>query len=909
MFEPLKETTLDWLGLPLLEAALLAALVAALLVLLFRRERRLVPGSVGAAISALRVILAVLVVALLAEPALTERTRQIHRARAFILMDDSQSMSLEDRDRPAWQKLREAIAIGLLPPGVRETAPGKAASRLARALEEAVDQKAVDQEAAAPVAPDLEEALREAEAAVASARPMLGAAACGQAAAGLAALRARSGVERREKGAALVDSLSRLQQKADELTAGRDDPAIREGMERASRLSRSQLATALIEGKGGEEEKGLAKEKGLAARLSRDLDVQVVSIGSATGEETNLGDPLLSAATSAPAEELAFLFLVSDGRHNHGRRPEDAARILQDMKVPVFTVSVGPGEAPRDVAIEKVELGGQVFAGESIEGELVVSSHGFPPGPVALKIHEGNAPDGKVVQETAVDIAPGATRIPLELPAGSAGRRKLTAVLSVREGEASEANNRKAFWVEVREDKAKVLSLEHRPRWQHRYLESLLSRDANTKLETHLLVKGAGGLRLPDRFPRDRSTLFEYDVILIGDVDPSVFSREMVESLQAFVSARGNTIAFLAGPKHLPRSYRGTGLEELIPVDLSDAADEAGASLAASAGAASSGFTLHLTRDGERSGLTSLLPSRERNRDLWPSLPAMLRLYSAGAARPAATVLARAVPDGGVPAPEKAAGVEAGPPVLVTTFAGAGRVVYVAVDETWRWRYRTGDTYFRRFWEQVLRWATANRLPEGDGFVRLGTDDVRYDEPATAALRAIVRDAAGNPVTDEWVDALIAAAGAPGEGREGKAARRVRLKPVPGAEGIYQGAAEDLAAGEYRVTLDLATVPEYSGLPLEKKASAGFVVDRVPSRELCDVTCDETLLREVARITGGEYLPLGEAQRAADLAPRKTYKTEVVSRTQAWSFSWWIAGIFAAALAAEWIARKLWDLV
>lgn len=215
MFEPLKETTLDWLGLPLLEAALLAALVAALLVLLFRRERRLVPGSVGAAISALRVILAVLVVALLAEPALTERTRQIHRARAFILMDDSQSMSLEDRDRPAWQKLREAIAIGLLPPGVRETAPGKAASRLARALEEAVDQKAVDQEAAAPVAPDLEEALREAEAAVASARsmlgvaarPMLDAAACEQAAASLAALRASRGVERREKGAALVDSL------------------------------------------------------------------------------------------------------------------------------------------------------------------------------------------------------------------------------------------------------------------------------------------------------------------------------------------------------------------------------------------------------------------------------------------------------------------------------------------------------------------------------------------------------------------------------------------------------------------------------------------------------------------------------------------------------------------------------
>src|SRR5262249_31679007 len=31
---------------------------------------------------------------------------------------------------------------------------------------------------------------------------------------------------------------------------------------------------------------------------------------------------------------------------------------------------------------------------------------------------------------------------------------------------------------------------------------------------------------------------------------------------------------------------------------------------------------------------------------------------------------------------------------------GLGRVLYLGVDSTWRWRYRIGDTYHHRFWSQ-----------------------------------------------------------------------------------------------------------------------------------------------------------------------------------------------------------------
>src|SRR5260370_624295 len=40
---------------------------------------------------------------------------------------------------------------------------------------------------------------------------------------------------------------------------------------------------------------------------------------------------------------------------------------------------------------------------------------------------------------------------------------------------------------------------------------------------------------------------------------------------------------------------------------------------------------------------------------------------------------------------------------------GLGRVLYLGVDSTWRWRYRIGDTYHHRFWSQIIRWAASDK--------------------------------------------------------------------------------------------------------------------------------------------------------------------------------------------------------
>ena len=59
--------------------------------------------------------------------------------------------------------------------------------------------------------------------------------------------------------------------------------------------------------------------------------------------------------------------------------------------------------------------------------------------------------------------------------------------------------------------------------------------------------------------------------------------------------------------------------------------------------------------------------------------------------------------------------------LILTQNAGAGRVYFSACDETWRWRFRTGEEHFARYWGQVIRWLASDRLPPGDGSARIGS--------------------------------------------------------------------------------------------------------------------------------------------------------------------------------------------
>jgi hypothetical protein len=926
-------TEIEIAGVPIWILAPAAAVLAAVILFGYRRERGLVPARIGRLLTTLRLAAALLLLALFLDVTVRRIEERDEKAEVLLVLDGSRSMALRDEHRPGRQKVREAAALGLIDRKLRETSAERALAALPdlarseippegwerirawaagrgvpRGEIDAFEAEAGARREALAAAEAGPEAGRTAEA-LASHRDALRAALEGLGRRLDEALLASMGEEGR-KAVASLDPLGRLELASAILGASAGGPSTIEALSDRFRIIPVELLAAPRE-------------------VPRDATGRLLPFPPETAW-TDIGGSISDEVSRRSREALAAVVLVSDGRHNRGPRPEDAMGTLAAMGIPLFALAVGAEEAPRNVRIADVDATGKVLAGDEVQVDVAIEATGM--GPLSLPVRIGEGTTILKEETAAIPEGGGTVHVPVAFPApgrppGEAtpapGPRKFTVSIQPQPGEVADADNSRDFRATVSEEKVKVLLVDGGPRWEHRYLKAALGRDPNVGLADFLVTRPPDR-RLPPGFPRDRDALFAHDAILIGDVEASVFSSEDLTALRDYVAARGGTLVLIAGPRAMPDDYGDTPLEELLPVRLRRPRPFRGEG----ALLAREGFSLRLTAEGERSPIARLVPGREANRELWGLLPPLDWFAPTLGARPGATVLAalpedlaaRSAGEGegaatGAPgspeapgaAPPPAAGEDRGA-VIATAPFGAGRVLFAGIDATWKWRYRTGDRLFARFWGQVVRWAASERLPPGDGSARIGLDEVRYESPARVSIAAMAASPDGKPMEDATVDAVV---------RHVPTGRveRARLRPVPRSGGLYRGTIEidagpgGAGAGEYIAVLD---IPEIPGYPARAdRATAEFVVEEPPSREASDLTRNEALLEEMVRAAapGGRSIPIDRAVELPGLLPVRTLRREDVRTTGQWSLAWPILIAFTVLVAAEWRIRRKYDLV
>src|SRR6202034_612334 len=79
-------------------------------------------------------------------------------------------------------------------------------------------------------------------------------------------------------------------------------------------------------------------------------------------------------------------------------------------------------------------------------------------------------------------------------------------------------------------------------------------------------------------FPVSRQDLFEYDVVILGDVDPSSpkLGEARLRDLADFVRERGGGLLMVAGPLYSPHAYKKTALASVLPIDIGSPPPEGG---------------------------------------------------------------------------------------------------------------------------------------------------------------------------------------------------------------------------------------------------------------------------------------------------------------------------------------------
>jgi hypothetical protein len=233
--------------------------------------------------------------------------------------------------------------------------------------------------------------------------------------------------------------------------------------------------------------------------------------------------------------------------------------------------------------------------------------------------------------------------------------------------------------------------------------------------------------------------------------------------------------------------------------------------------------------------------------------------------------------------------------LIVTHRMAMGQVLFVGFDSTWRMRYRAGDTYHHKFWGQVMRWATAAKLPGGSNLVKLGTDRARYGPHGKIIARAMIQRPDYSPLVAYDVAVKVFS------GKQ--MVLKKSLAYAPDSPGLYWAELGELPSGTYRLELSAPSAKPILDHEKVTEVTTEFSVDPSSPVEQVELSADRGLLGQIASASGGVVAELYEAPRVLEpLGPGVLVSNEVRQYTL-WD-CWWALGLIITLVTAEWLMRK-----
>lgn len=205
----------------------------------------------------------------------------------------------------------------------------------------------------------------------------------------------------------------------------------------------------------------------LTNKLGNDFDVRLYSFGdhAREGLDTSFQDKLTDFSELFATLDVNFanrnvgaVVIASDGLYNRGESPVYGP---SRVKVPVYTIALGDTTIRKDLAISRVNHNRVAFLGNSFPIEVVLDAKQCAGAQVMLRILE----DSVDVFSKAITIAGNRFHadIPVFLDAKKKGIRHYKIQVSVLEGEVTAVNNTRDIYIEIVENKQKILVIAAAP--------------------------------------------------------------------------------------------------------------------------------------------------------------------------------------------------------------------------------------------------------------------------------------------------------------------------------------------------------------------------------------------------------------------------------------------------------------
>lgn len=576
---------------------------------------------------------------------------------------------------------------------------------------------------------------------------------------------------------------------------------------------------------------------------------------------TSIATMLQQASRGTKADQSVLLF--TDGHDFEMVSATRTALAARAQNVTIHAVPLGAIGQVRDAAVRMAGYQPYCYVKQKCKISAVVRLSGVEHDFLTVQLLR----DGKLVESKTLP-----TRTEQELPLDftvseqEAGQVEYEVRVAPLYQEVETANNSAITYVNVLDDKLRVLLLEGSPYWDTTFLQRTLIRNDKMDLDALIQIQPgklrrirktetSGTLELPSTPDDFRS----YDVVLLGAGIGSLLDEKAQAALVDYVREGGGVVVCVRGP---------TGLAETAAAILEPVQWEA---VTAHEG------ELQVSREGRSIGPLGLLSTFAGDAR---RLPPLTTAFEARERRELAAIIAET----------RTSGAAQSTPALIHRPVGRGQSLALGVGDWWRWALASEvaarEALFDRFWDHLIVWlmAGSDRVPGSQ--TRLSTSSANLPLGEAIHFRLQLKQEAVG-VAPPVIELQSGA----------DPAERLTMQPGNGAL-HFEATHVPSRAGRYHATVTL---------PDGGKQTVRFMVFQ-EHRERTEVAADRAYLKKLCDAAGGQLIEPAQFPKFIQTLGAGAESPDQRHRDVPLWDQPWILGLIVTLLTMEWYLRRRWGL-
>jgi len=611
---------------------------------------------------------------------------------------------------------------------------------------------------------------------------------------------------------------------------------------------------------------------------------------TATGRFSRIGKALETVLGDERTRDLGAVILVSDGQTFDPDSARRAARLYQQANIPLYTRLVGTPEEASDIRLSDLAATQASLYNPQVRLTGSLHAPGFSGRTVLVSVRC----EGRVIYENFEAVKENVQPLELIFDTPFKGFRRYEVEVRPQAGERLADNNTGVVGAEVLDRKIRVIYMEGTPRAGH-HLENALETDPDIEVTSFYFPQStsfeasrkipfavdANGRKIYNiahpvkGYPRTLEEMLTFDVVINSDIYKEAFTLEQLDLTVALVEEHGGGFVMVGGHTAFGAGhYDETVIDKLMPVDVYG-----------NEGIASR-INLGVPEEMLDHPIMALGATREETAQIWRErFPGFSGMNAVNRAKPGARVLAFNTNKSNEYGPEV---------IFAVQQIGRGRTMAFTSDTTQSWgsRFHTKfgtpedpNLYYRRFWNQTVRWLAADRIRRKSGELRVNLDHTVLTPGETVAVRI--------PFPPGHPDASITLK----RGLPDKETTPVELVRDEVSRTWHAEVPLEIE-GEWIFT---ARMPQPDLDPLFARALVNVIPD---TREYDSTAANRDLMAELARIGSGRVLGDDPATWTVEV-DRQGSRIIEYGRRASWD-RWWVMGLLLALLTVEWGLRRRW---